>query len=84
MFRFHHQGPIHLLVSDVVMPLLGGREFAVRLLALKPEAKVLFLSGYTSDAVERHGVKESEFAFLQKPFSTSVLAQKVRDVLDQP
>jgi two-component system, cell cycle sensor histidine kinase and response regulator CckA len=79
-----HEGPIDLLVSDVVMPHLGGRPLAERLLALKPQAKVLFLSGYTNDAVLRHGVLETDYAFLQKPFSTGALAQKVRDVLDQP
>jgi two-component system, cell cycle sensor histidine kinase and response regulator CckA len=79
-----HGGPIHLLVSDVVMPHLGGRPLAERLLALKPQLKVLFLSGYTNDAIVRHGVLDSDFAFLQKPFTTSALAQKVRDVLDQP
>ena len=78
-----HEGPIQLLVSDVVMPHLGGRNLADRLLALRPKAKVLFLSGYTNDAVLRHGVVEPEFAFLQKPFSTGALAQKVREVLDQ-
>jgi two-component system cell cycle sensor histidine kinase/response regulator CckA len=79
-----HDGPIHLLVSDVVMPHLGGRLLAERLLALKPHLKVLFLSGYTNDAIVRHGVLDSDFAFLQKPFTTSALAQKVRDVLDRP
>jgi two-component system, cell cycle sensor histidine kinase and response regulator CckA len=79
-----HAGPIDLLVSDVVMPFLGGRHLAERLLAIKPHLKVLFLSGYTNEAVVRHGVLEAEFAFLQKPFSTGALAQKVRDVLDQP
>ncbi|HKV41060.1 MAG TPA: ATP-binding protein, partial [Blastocatellia bacterium] len=76
--------PIHLLISDVVMPHLGGRALAERFAVLRPDCKVLFLSGYTDDAVIRHGVLEAEFAFLQKPFSPSSLAQKVRSVLDMP
>ncbi len=75
--------PIDLLVSDVVMPGLGGRQLSEQLLLLHPEMKVLFLSGYTDDAVVRHGVLEEEANFLQKPFSPSALAQKVRDVLDE-
>jgi CheY-like chemotaxis protein len=79
-----HEGPIHLLVSDVVMPHLAGRELAERLQALRSEMKVLFLSGYTDDAVVRHGVLQAEFAFLQKPFSPVVFARAVRELLDQP
>ena len=78
-----HHGRIDLVVSDVVMPYLGGRQLVERLAAVRPGLKVLFLSGYTDDAVVRHGVREAEYAFLQKPFSPTALAQKVRDVLDQ-
>jgi CheY-like chemotaxis protein len=78
-----HSGPIDLLVSDVVMPHLGGRQLAERLTAVKTGLKVLFLSGYTDDAVVRHGVLDAEYAFLQKPFTPTGLAQKVRDVLDK-
>jgi PAS domain S-box-containing protein len=78
-----HRGRIHLLISDVVMPGLGGRELSERLVALHPEMKVLFLSGYTDDAVVRHGVLQEKVNFLQKPFSTVALAQKVREVLDE-
>jgi PAS domain S-box-containing protein len=77
-----HAGPIHLVVTDVVMPELSGREMADQLLRLHPEIRVLFLSGYTDDAVIRHGVREAETNFLQKPFSHDALAQKVREVLD--
>ena len=79
----NHTGPIHLLVSDVVMPLLGGRPLAERLLVLNPRLKVLFLSGYPSDVVVNQGILGAEFAFLQKPFATGALAQKVRQVLDR-
>ena len=77
-----YQGVIHLLVTDVVMPYMGGRQVAERMIALKPGIKVLYCSGYTDDAVVRHGVLQHGVAFMQKPFSPAVLAQKVRDVLD--
>jgi PAS domain S-box-containing protein len=78
-----HKEPIHLVVSDVVMPLLGGRQLAEQLEAMRPGLKTLFLSGYTDDAVVRHGILQADTAFLQKPFSPAALAQKVRSVLDQ-
>ncbi len=77
-----HAEPIHLLVTDVVMPYLGGRQVAEQVGVLKPGIKVLYCSGYTDDAVVRHGVLEAGTAFMQKPYSPSLLVQKVRDVLD--
>ena len=77
-----HKGPIDLLLSDVVMPHVAGRQLVEHLKVLRPGIKVLFMSGYTDDAVVRHGVLEANYAFLQKPFTPSVLAQKVRAVLD--
>ena len=77
-----HQGPIQLVVTDVVMPGMGGRQLVERLGRLRPGIKVLYLSGYTDDAVVRHGVLQADTAFLQKPFTPTALAQKVRLVLD--
>jgi PAS domain S-box-containing protein len=78
-----HPGRIHLLLTDVVMPQMGGREVAQRLSALYPGLKVMYLSGYTDDAVVRHGVQAGEVQLLLKPFSPTALAQKVRQLLDQ-
>jgi two-component system, cell cycle sensor histidine kinase and response regulator CckA len=77
-----HRGPIHLLVADVVMPGASGRELARQLARLRPETKVLYVSGYTDDAIVHHGMLEPGLNFLQKPFTPATLAKKVREVLD--
>jgi two-component system cell cycle sensor histidine kinase/response regulator CckA len=77
-----HPGPIHLLLSDVVMPKMSGPELARRLGAVRPGIAVLCMSGYTDDSALRHGVIEAEIAYLQKPLTVEGLTRKVREVLD--
>ncbi|MDP2044686.1 MAG: PAS domain S-box protein, partial [Deltaproteobacteria bacterium] len=79
-----HPGPIHLMVTDVVMPQMSGRELADRLNPLRPEMKMLYMSGYTEDALVRHGVADASVAFLQKPFRPIELARRVHAVLHPP
>jgi PAS domain S-box-containing protein len=78
-----YPGPIHLLVTDVIMPEMSGRQVADRLAESRPEIRVLFVSGYTDNAIMHHGVLEASTAFLQKPFTRDSLARKVRQVLDK-
>ena len=79
-----HPGAIQLLVTDVVMPRLSGRELATQIASARRDLKVLYISGYTDDSVFRHGVLEGGMEFLQKPFNLKALAQKIRDILDGP
>jgi len=79
-----HRGPIHLVVTDVVMPGISGRELAERLAERIPDLRVLYMSGHTDDSVLRHGVMTGGGAFLQKPFSPEVLVRRVRELLDTP
>jgi len=78
-----HSGTIHLLMTDVVMPEMNGRDLAKNLLALYPGIKRLFMSGYTADVIAHHGVLEDGVHFLQKPFNMNELSRKLREVLDQ-
>jgi two-component system, cell cycle sensor histidine kinase and response regulator CckA len=77
-----HDGPIHLLLTDVVMPGISGRQLSNSLAALRPELKVLYMSGYTADLIADHGVLESNMALLEKPFTQELLLNKLRSVLD--
>lgn len=77
-----HQGPLDLLLSDVVMPRMGGPELAQALVARRPELKVLYMSGYTDHPMVRRGVVNAGVAFLQKPFTPTVLVSRIREVLE--
>jgi len=79
-----HAGPIHLLISDIVMPNMGGPELAHRLTQVRPETRVLYMSGYTDDAPGRRLVPPSGAAMIEKPFTVDGLVRKVREVLEAP
>lgn len=78
-----HVGEIHLLMTDVVMPEMNGRDPARNLLSLYPSIKRLFMSGYTANVIAHHGVLDEGVQFIQKPFAKQDLATKVREVLDE-
>ncbi len=79
-----YQDIIHLLCTDVVMPKMGGRQLADLLTPIRPDMKVLFVSGYTDETVVRHGIQEGRMNFLRKPFTPLVLARTIRELLDAP
>jgi CheY-like chemotaxis protein len=79
-----HQGPIHLLLTDVIMPGMNGRELAQRISSQRPDIKVLYMSGYTENAIGHNGTLEEGISLLQKPFTLPALKAKVREVLDTP
>jgi CheY-like chemotaxis protein len=79
-----HEGPIHLLLTDVVMPQMSGRELAERVSVLRREIKTLYMSGYTAEAVANHGVLEAGMPFLEKPISPRKVTATVRELLDSP
>jgi len=74
---------IHLLLTDVVLKETGGPELAKLLTMIRPEMRVVYMSGYTDDVVLQHGIRNSQVAFLPKPFTTEELTSKVREVLDR-
>jgi PAS domain S-box-containing protein len=78
-----HKATIDLLLTDIVMPRMNGRQLAERLLVIRPDLKVLYMSGHTDDAIIRHGVQDSTIAFIQKPITPEPLARKVREVLGE-
>jgi len=79
-----HAGFIHLLLTDIIMPVMNGRELAQRMAVLSPKTRILFMSGYTESAVWRNGTIEESVNFLQKPFTLDALTRKVREVLEKP
>ena len=76
-----YKGPIHLLMTDVVMPGLNGRELAERLLKIRPDMKVLYTSGYTDDVIVHHGVLDENIHFIGKPYTSQTLSKKIRSIL---
>ncbi len=77
-----HEGPVHVLITDVVMPDMNGKELAGKIEELRPEVKVLYMSGYTANVIAHHGVLDPGVSFIQKPFGFRELALRVRQVLD--
>ena len=77
-----HSGPIHLLITDVMMPEIDGPELVRRLAAIRPDTRTLFMSGYMDDALGDQGVLPANVNFIQKPFSPRTIAQRVREILD--
>jgi two-component system, cell cycle sensor histidine kinase and response regulator CckA len=73
---------IDLVLTDVVMPKLSGRELSERISAIQPSVKVLFMSGYTNDSIVNHGILDGDTWFIQKPFTLESLVRRVREVLD--
>ncbi|MBD3646633.1 MAG: response regulator, partial [Pseudomonadales bacterium] len=77
-----YEGEIHLLLTDVVMPKMNGRDLWRQVVTIRPAIKALFMSGYTADAIVHHGVLDEDVMFIQKPYTAAGLGQKIRDALD--
>ena len=77
-----HPADVHLVLTDVVMPGMNGRELAARLAVLRPHMRVLYTSGYTEDAILRHGVLDDATRFLSKPYTPAELRRRIREALD--
>jgi signal transduction histidine kinase/ActR/RegA family two-component response regulator/ketosteroid isomerase-like protein len=78
-----HEGHIDLLLTDLIMPAMSGKELSEKLCSLRPDMKTIYMSGYAGDKLSRHGIQETGAMFLQKPFSLGTLARKVRDTLEK-
>ncbi len=78
-----HTDKIHLLMSDVVMPEMNGRDLARQITAIYPDIRLLFISGYTANVIAHHGILDDGVAFMQKPFSMADMTAKVREILDK-
>jgi DNA-binding NtrC family response regulator len=78
-----YKGPIHLLLTDVVMPRVSGKELAEQLVTLRPDMRVLYMSGYPNQAIVHHGILDGDIAFIGKPFTPDALVLKVVEVLQQ-
>jgi DNA-binding NtrC family response regulator len=83
MVSEYHKGPIHLVVSDVVMPGMKGPEVAKKISETRPDVRVLFMSGYSDAAVVHHGILGADNSFIEKPFGLENMAKKVREILDR-
>lgn len=77
-----YKGHIHLMVTDIVMPKMSGKELVEQVSPLRPDMKILYTSGFTDSAIVHHGILDSDIAFLQKPFTPDELARKIREILD--
>jgi two-component system cell cycle sensor histidine kinase/response regulator CckA len=77
-----NHGPIDMLITDIIMPGINGRELALKLKKTSADLRVLYISGYTGDAIGHHGVVDEDLLFLQKPFTPNELAKKVREIFD--
>ena len=73
-----YKGPIHLLLTDVVMPKMGGTNLSKKLQSIRPEIQIIYMSGYTADAIVHHGILRQDINFIEKPFSPESLGKKVR------
>ena len=82
LWPVQHAGPIHLVLTDVVMPRMTGRELAGRLLVIRPETRVLYMSGYTADVIAHRGILDPGVEYIPKPFAPPELAARVRRLLD--
>ena len=79
-----HADPVHLLITDVVMPVMSGIDLAEQVTASYPETSVLYISGHVEEAAIQHVLQGQDAAFLQKPFTPTILRQRVRELLEQP